>query len=236
MGVVAYCIYFERKVSAWVQDRRGPNRVGPYGLFQPLADGAKMLLKEDFIPGHADKALFVLAPALAFVVAFIGFVAIPWGGQLVIGETVLNIQVASIDIGLLYIVGVGSMGVYGVVLGGWSSNNKYAQYGGTRAAAQMLSYEIPMGMCILVIVVTMGTLRLEHIIPPQTENWLGLIPKWNLFLHPVAFIVLFITLLAETNRTPFDLAEASLSPRQLGTDRSARRGENPCGGRSCPGS
>ncbi len=209
LGAVAYCIYFERKISGWIQDRHGPNRVGPVGLLQPIADGAKFLLKEDVVPGHVDKPLFILAPAFMFVVAFIGFAAIPWGGQLQIGDKLVNIQVANPDIGLLYILGVASMGVYGIVLGGWASNNKYSLFGAIRATASMLSYEIPMGLCILVVVLTMGTLRLEDItIAQSSEYWVGFIPKWNVFLHPLAFIILFITTLAESNRTPFDVAEA----------------------------
>jgi len=208
-GVVSYSIYFERKIAAWMQDRRGPNRVGPLGLLQPIADGLKFVFKEDILPNHVDKVLFVLAPTVAFIVAFIGFAAIPWGGQLQVGNRLLNIQVANPDIGLLYLLGVGSMSVYGVVLGGWASNNKYSFYGGIRATAQMISYEIPMGFCILVVVLTMGTLRLEDITLAQTGSWSGgLIPQWNVFLHPLAFLILFVTVLAETNRTPFDLAEA----------------------------
>ena len=208
LGAVSYCIYFERKISAWIQDRCGPNRVGPWGLLQPIADGIKFLVKEDVVPNHVDKSLFILAPAVIFLVAFIGFAAIPWGGQLQLDGRLVNIQVANPDIGLLYILGVGSMSVYGAVLGGWASNNKYSLYGAIRATAQMLSYEIPMGLCILVVVLTMGTLRLEEITRYQTEYWIAWIPKWNVFLHPLAFVILFITALAESNRTPFDLSEA----------------------------
>ena len=207
-GAVAYCIYFERKISAWIQDRCGPNRVGPWGLLQPIADGIKFAMKEDVIPGHVDKPLFVLAPAVIFIVAFIGFVAVPWGGQLQLNGKLVDIQVASPDIGLLYMLGVASMGIYGVVLGGWASNNKYSLYGAIRATAQMLSYEIPMGICILVVVLIMGTVRLEEITLGQTNYWMGWIPQWNVFLHPLAFMILFITALAESNRTPFDMAEA----------------------------
>jgi len=207
-GAVAYCIYFERKVSAWAQDRCGPNRVGPLGLLQPIADGIKMALKEDVVPGHVDKPLFILAPGIIFIVAFIGFAAIPWGGAWSVGGRTVQVQVANPDIGLLYILGVASMAVYGVVLGGWASNNKYSFYGGIRATAQMLSYEIPMGLCILVVVLTMGTLRLETITSAQTGSWAGWIPQWNILLHPLAFFILFVTLLAESNRAPFDLAEA----------------------------
>jgi NADH-quinone oxidoreductase subunit H len=208
LGAVAYCIYFERKISAWIQDRYGPNRVGPWGLFQPLADGLKFLVKEDVVPAHVDKPLFILAPAIIFLVAFVGFAAIPWGGQLELAGRVVDIQVANPDIGLLYILGVAAMSVYGVVLGGWASNNKYSFYGAIRATAQMLSYEIPMGLCILVVVLVMGTVRLEEITRQQTAYWAGWIPQWNVFLHPLAFLILFITALAESNRTPFDLAEA----------------------------
>jgi len=208
LGSVAYCIFFERKIAGWVQDRFGPNRVGYRGVLQSIADGGKLLLKEDVIPGHVDTPLFILAPSIIFVVAFVGFAAIPWGGQLQLGESLVDIQVAKPDIGLLYILGVASIGVYGVVLGGWSSNNKYSFYGGIRAAAQMLSYEIPLGLCILVVVLTMGTLRLESITLQQTEYWGGILPKWNVFLHPLAFLVFLITALAESNRTPFDLPEA----------------------------
>lgn len=208
MGAQAYCIYFERKISAWAQDRIGPNRVGPWGLLQPIADGLKFVLKEDIVPNHVDRPLFILAPAIIFVVSMIGFAAIPWGGRVEIDGKLLNVQVANPDIGLLYILGVASMSVYGVVLGGWASDNKYSFFGAIRATAQMLSYEIPLGICILIVVLTMGTLRLEEITVHQTGYWAGWIPQWNIFLHPLAFLILFITALAEANRAPFDLAEA----------------------------
>lgn len=213
MTCVAYSIYFERKISAWIQDRSGPNRVGFLGLFgnfhfwglgQPIADGAKFLLKEDIIPARVDKPLFILAPAISMIVALIGFVVIPWGGQLAIGDTLLNVQVANPNIGLLYVLGVGSMGVYGVVLGGWASNNKYSMYGAVRATAQMLSYEIPMGIAILVVVLTCGELQLDRIVVSQLEAG----SVWNIVLHPVTFLILLTTIFAETNRAPFDLAEA----------------------------
>ena len=208
LGAVTYCIYFERKISAWMQDRYGPNRVGPWGLLQPIADAVKFLMKEDVVPHHVDKPLFILAPGIIFLVALIGFAAIPWGGQVRVGDQLFDIQVANPDIGLLYILGVASMGVYGVVLGGWASNNKYSFYGAIRATAQMLSYEIPMGLCILVVVLTMGSLRLETITHEQTGYWAGWIPQWNVFLHPLAFAIFFLTAMAESNRAPFDLAEA----------------------------
>jgi len=212
--MVAYCIYYERKIAGWVQDRYGPNRVGPVGLLQPIADGGKFVFKEEFIPANVDKPLYVLAPVLIFAVALMAFAVIPWGGQLDFhsvfpgtfepGERVVNVQVAAADIGLLYILAVLSIGVYGIVLGGWASNNKYSFYGAMRACAQMLSYEIPLGLCILVVVLTAGSLRLEQITVAQTGDWLS----WNVCRHPVAFFVLFVTALAEANRTPFDLPEA----------------------------
>ena len=213
MGAVAYCILLERKISAWIQDRYGPNRVGPYGLLQPIADGLKFLLKEDIIPRNVDRVLFILAPWLIFTVATVGFAVIPWGGAfrwpwMSADAPPILAQVASIDIGLLYIVATASLGVYGVVLGGWSSNNKYSFYGGMRAAAQMLSYEVPMGLAILVAVLTTGQLRLEQMVAVQA-TYVGPVSgaNWMVFYHPFAALILFVTALAETNRLPFDLAE-----------------------------
>jgi len=210
LGVIltadAYCIYFERKVSAWMQDRYGPNRVGPLGLFQPIADGIKFLLKEEFIPSRADRILFYLSPALGMIVALIGFAVLPIGGRVhwswMPEGTTLVAQGASIDIGVLYLVAIGSLTVYGVVLGGWASNNKYAFYGAMRSAAQMLSYEVPLGLALMTVILTMGQLRLEGIVAGQIES------AWIVFLHPVAFLMMLTTALAETNRAPFDLAEA----------------------------
>ena len=208
LGCVAYCILLERKVCAWIQDRRGPNRAGPAGLLQPVADGLKFFLKEDIISFNVDRPIFILAPAMAFMVAMIGFAVIPWGGEVDLGgeSGPVKMQVASVDIGLLYILAVGSLSVYGIVLGGWASNNKFSFYGGMRAAAQMLSYEIPMGLAILVVVLTSGELRLERIVAIGGDD--PVMRTWNILLHPLAFVVLLITVFAETNRTPFDLAEA----------------------------
>jgi NADH-quinone oxidoreductase subunit H len=213
MAAVAYSILLERKLSAWIQDRYGPNRVGPFGLLQPIADGLKFLLKEDIIPRYVDRVLFIFAPWMIFVVAMIGFAIIPWGGRfrwswMAEGEF-LWCQVASIDVGLLYLLAVGSLGVYGVVLGGWASNNKYSFYGGMRAAAQMLSYEIPMGLVILVGILTTGSLRLEQMVDAQAATVWGVGGlSWTLLYHPIAAVILFITALAEANRMPFDLAES----------------------------
>ena len=210
---VAYSILAERWIAAWVQDRRGPNRAGFFRLFgnfhfwglgQPIADGAKFLLKEDIIPRNVDKPLFVFAPAMIFMVAMVGFAVIPWGGHLDINGTIVNVQVANPDIGLLYILGVGSLGIYGIVLGGYASNNKYSFLGAMRATAQMLSYEIPMGLAILVVVLATGQLRLEEIVLSQ----MGEGNVWNVVRHPLACLLLLIALFADTSRTPFDMPEA----------------------------
>ena len=202
MTIVAYSTFYERKVAAWIQDRYGPNRAGPKGLLQPVADGVKFFVKEDFVPDHADKPLFIMAPGIGFVVALLGIAVIPWGGTLQwFGSDPIPVQVASIDIGLVYLLAVGAMSVYGVTLGGWASNNKYSFYAAMRSAAQTLSYEVPLGLAILVAVLACGALRLEDIVAVQAAG------TWNVFLHPVAFVLMFICALAETNRLPFDLVE-----------------------------
>jgi len=207
LTTVAYCIYIERKVAAFIQDRLGPNRVGPRGLLQPLADGLKFILKEDIIPAGVERPLFILAPMIIFMASFITFAVIPWGGPIRFADGArVSVQVASLDIGLLYILAVASVGVYGIVLGGWASNNKYSFYGAIRAAAQMLSYEIPMGLAILIAVMTAGELRLERIVEGQIGGGKGGV--WIGLLHPLACIMFLITTLAESNRLPFDLAEA----------------------------
>lgn len=215
MTVVGYCIYAERKISAWAQDRSGPNRVGPLGLLQPLADGLKFLLKEDYTPNYVDKTLFIAAPGALFVASMMGYLIIPWGGNLDVSTlpwigryfapgTLIKAQVASLNLGVLYVLGVTSLAVYGVVLGGWASNNKYAFYGAMRSCAQMVSYEIPLGLCVLVIVLTTGSFALEDIVAGQAGSFW----HWHIFKHPLVCLVLFITALAEANRLPFDLAEA----------------------------
>ncbi len=207
MTAVAYCIYFERKISAWMQDRVGPNRVGPLGLLQPLADGAKFLLKEDIIPAFVDKPLFIIAPAIALILGLMGFAILPWGGMVDLnGDGVVDVmcQVADPGVGLLYLLGIGGLAVYAVVVGGWANNNKYAFLAAMRSTAQMLSYEIPMAMVILIVVMTTGQLGLNDIVTSQT----GAGNLWHVCHHPVAFFIMLVTLFAETNRTPFDLAEA----------------------------
>ena len=197
-----YLILLERKVCAWVQDRCGPNRVGPMGLLQPIADSVKLLVKEDFIPRGADRVLFVLAPGLTVLPALISFAVIPWAGTLqIFGESV-NIIGADVNIGIVYLIAVTSLGVYGVALGGWASNSKYSFLGGLRATAQMVSYEIPMGLAILAMILTAGTVRPGEFVAQQIEG------QWFLLHQPLVAILFYTCMLAEANRAPFDLAEA----------------------------
>ncbi|MDG2200057.1 MAG: NADH-quinone oxidoreductase subunit NuoH [Phycisphaerales bacterium] len=203
LGAAAYLILLERKICAWVQDRCGPNRVGPMGLLQPIADGVKLFLKEDFMPRGVDRALFILAPAFSAIPALIGFVIIPWAGLLEIGDgKTVAIMGANINIGIIYLVATASLGVYGVGLGGWASNNKYSFIGGLRAAAQMISYEIPMGLALLCVILTAGTLLPMEIVRQQLDG------QWFLIQQPLAAALFFVCMLAEANRAPFDLAEA----------------------------
>lgn len=219
LTAVAYCILLERKISAWVQDRIGPNRVGPMGLFQPLADGLKLFFKEDYNPRGVDRWLFLLAPVFILVPALIGWAIVPWGGVwdfpgctlwswvpilggMVIEPGVVFVGAANVSVGIVYVLAVGSVGVYGAVLGGWSSNNKFSFLGGVRSTAQMISYEIPMGVAILVVLLLAGSLRPDVIIQAQVDS------TWYLIAHPLAAAIMFISILAEANRAPFDLIEA----------------------------
>ncbi len=235
LGAVAYCTYGERKVSAYIQDRMGPNRVGfdfglPFlkflkgalGLGQPLADGLKFLLKEDYTPPKADRVLFTLAPAVVVIPAILGFVILPWGGYFDmppigdipilggIGEALFGpiggerVVVAGLNanVGIIYLLAIASLGVYGVVLGGWASNNKYSFLGGLRATAQMVSYEIPLGLSLMAVLLITGTIMPMGIISYQQEN------GWLLFSQPIAAVLFFVAILAEANRAPFDNAEA----------------------------
>jgi NADH-quinone oxidoreductase subunit H len=199
--VAMYSTYAERKVAAFFQDRIGPNRAGPWGILQPLADGGKMFLKEEIIPTNANTFLFIVGPSLAILTACIGSAVIPWGQQLTIGSTVIDLQVTDINVGILYIFGVVSLGVYGVMIGGWASNNKYSLLGAIRAASQNISYEISMGLSIIALLLLTGTLSLREI-AEQQHGW-----HWNVLYQPVGFILFLICAFAETNRTPFDLPE-----------------------------
>jgi NADH-quinone oxidoreductase subunit H len=199
--VAMYATYGERKVAAFMQDRRGPNRAGPFGLLQPVADGIKMFMKEDIIPLSANPWLFILGPSLAMTTALLTGVVIPWGDTITIGGREFSMQVADLNIGILYVFAMVSIGVYGIMIGGWASNNKYALLGSIRAASQMISYEIAMGMSIITLVLSTGTLSLREIVVQQQ----GI--HWNVFYQPVSFLIFLICSFAETNRAPFDLPE-----------------------------
>ena len=200
--------FYERKVAAWTQLRYGPNRVGPLGYLQFMADGLKFFLKEDVVPAFANRPLFILAPALIFVPALLVFTVIPFGKSVPFGGQELHLQIFTADAGVLFILAVASLGVYGIVFGGWASNSKYSLLGGLRASAQMISYELSMGLAIITVVLLSGSFDLRTIIGQQAGYWFGLIPKWNALANPLAFFVFLVTMYAETNRLPFDFAEA----------------------------
>ncbi len=205
IGVMAM-IWSERRVSGWMQDRLGPNRVGPQGLLQPIADGIKFLFKEDLIPNHVDKPLYVLAPAMLLVPAMITIAVVPFGSSITIPglEAPILLQIADINIGILFILAITSLGVYGVVIGAWASNNKYSLLGGLRSSAQMISYELTLGLAIIGVLMLSSSLSLRTIAVEQ-----GAYPwKWNFLIHFPAFLAFTTAMFAETNRLPFDLAEA----------------------------
>jgi NADH-quinone oxidoreductase subunit H len=201
--IVAYLTYFERKVAGHIQWRYGPMRVGPHGLLQPIADGIKLLIKEDVTPAQADRIVFVLAPIVVLATAMVSLVPIPWSAGLAI---------ADLNIGILYVLAVGSLGVYGIILGGWASNSKYSFLGGLRSAAQMVSYEVPLALAVIPAVMQAGTLHLGRIVEAQDGVLWGFWPAWfGFWVQPVGFLALFfyfISAVAETNRLPFDLPEA----------------------------
>ncbi|MFM7154791.1 MAG: NADH-quinone oxidoreductase subunit NuoH [Bacteroidota bacterium] len=207
LGIAAYSTYGERKVAAFLQDRLGPDRAGPWGILQPLADGAKMFTKEDFIPKDSNKWLFILGPGAFIFVALMTSAVIPWGTYFTGFGLNVDLQVADVNIGILYVMGFVSLGVYGIMIGGWASNNKYSLFGAIRASSQMISYELAMGLSIISVILITGTLSLRGIAEGQAGTWLGFIPQWNVFLQPLGFIIFFVCALAETNRAPFDLPE-----------------------------
>lgn len=199
--IAMYSTYAERKVAAFLQDRLGPDRAGPFGILQPLADGVKMFMKEEIIPSNASKWLFMVGPGLAMLTACIGTAVIPWGSAITIGDRVVPLQVTDINVGILYIFGVVSLGVYGVMIGGWASNNKYSLLSAIRAASQNISYEIAMGLSIIALLLVTGTMSLKEIVEQQ-HGW-----HWNIIYQPLGFLIFMVCAFAETNRAPFDLPE-----------------------------
>lgn len=200
--VAMYSTFAERKISALMQDRLGPNRAGPFGLLQPLADGIKMFMKEEIIPNVSNKTLFIIGPCLAMTTALMAGVLIPWGGKIELWGETFNLQVADLNIGVLYIFGVTSLGVYGIMIGGWASNNKYSLMGAIRASAQMISYEIAMGLAIIALIMSTGTMSLGEIAAQQDA---GLA---NIVYQPLGFLIFLICAFAELNRAPFDMPES----------------------------
>jgi NADH-quinone oxidoreductase subunit H len=202
LTAVAYSVWLERKVSAHIQNRWGPTRVGPFGLLQPLADGVKFIFKEDLTQPHVYKPLYIAAPMIAMVFAITSISVIPFGNWVSVGPWDTYLQITDLNIGLLVVLGITSMGVYGVALAGWSSNNKYSLLGGLRASAQMISYEVSLGLSLVGVLIVTGSLSLRDIVEAQRHL------HWNILFQPVAFFIYLISAYAETNRTPFDLPEA----------------------------
>ncbi len=201
MLMAMYATLAERKIAAWIQDRVGPNRAGKGGILQPLADGLKLFSKEEFIPNTPNKFLFILGPGISMTIALATSAVIPWGDKLIIGGREVILQATDIDVSLLFILGILSVGVYGIIIGGWASNNKYSLMGAMRAGSQMISYELAMGLSIISIVMMSGTLSLKEIAIQQAGM------NWNIFYQPLAFLIFLICSFAETNRAPFDMAE-----------------------------
>ena len=200
----AYSTLAERRFASFFQNRLGPNRAGPWGLLQPIADGIKFIMKEEVIPANVSKFFFILGPSLFLMISLIPWSAIPFGDAVVIAGRRITLQISDLNAGVLYMMAVSSIGVYGILIGGWSSNNKFSLLGGIRSSAQMISYEITMGISLAAIFLLSGSLSTRDIVLRQMESpW-----QWNVFVQPVGFIIFFTSMLAETNRVPFDLAEA----------------------------
>ena len=200
--IAMYTTFAERKVAAILQDRRGPNRAGPFGLLQPLADGLKLFFKEEIIPNFSNKFLFILGPALAMLTAMMTSAIIPWGDKVELFGREISLQITDVNVGVLYVFGVVSLGVYGIMIGSWASNNKFSLMGGLRAASQIISYELAMGISMIALLMVTGTLSLKEMVVQQQAGY------WNIVMQPLGFLIFLICAFAECNRTPFDLPEA----------------------------
>ncbi|HZV68911.1 MAG TPA: NADH-quinone oxidoreductase subunit NuoH [Saprospiraceae bacterium] len=202
LAIAAYSTYGERKIAAFLQDRIGPDRAGPFGLLQPLADGVKFFLKEEIIPSASDKFLFIIGPCIFMMTALMTSAIIPWGMPFHFGEHEFKLQVADLNVGILYLLAVVSIGGYGIMIGGWASNNKFALLGALRASSQMISYELSMGMAIIALLLVSQSLSIREIVEMQQGF------HWNVFYQPVGFLIFLICAFAECNRAPFDLPES----------------------------
>ena len=200
--VAMYETYAERKIAAFIQDRRGPNRAGPFGILQPVADGLKLFMKEEIIPKLSNRFLFILGPGLAMLTAMMTSAVVPWSSKLELFGRSIELQIADVNIGILYIFGVVSMGVYGVMIGGWASNNKFSLLAAIRGASQIISYELAMGLSLIALLMLSHSLSLKTIVEQQQEGW------YYVFYQPLGFLIFLVCAFAECNRTPFDLSEA----------------------------
>ena len=200
--IAMYATYAERKVAAILQDRRGPNRAGPFGILQPVADGLKLFFKEEIIPNFSSRFLFILGPSLAMLTAIMAGAVVPWGDKVHFFGRDISLQVADVNVGILYVFAVVSMGVYGIMIGSWASNNKFSLLGGLRAASQLISYELAMGITLIALLMVTGTLSLKEMVVQQQQD------RWNFLYQPFGFLIFLICAFAECNRTPFDLPEA----------------------------
>lgn len=207
LGVVPIMVWFERRGAGWFQGRPGPNRVGPFGLLQPLADVIKFFFKEDWTPGNADKFWYWVAPIIALVAPLAAISVIPFGSHIVIGDQVVQMQLADVDAGVIFILAFAGLEVYPVILAGWASNNKYTVLGALRGSAQVVSYEISMGLALLSMLLFYGTFNMNEMVAWQDKSLWGMIPAWGAFFNPFAAMVFWISIFAETNRLPFDLPE-----------------------------
>ncbi|MCL5278003.1 MAG: NADH-quinone oxidoreductase subunit NuoH [Deltaproteobacteria bacterium] len=208
LTTVAFLTLAERRISAFMQDRLGPNRVGPWGLLQPVADGIKFIMKEDIVPREANRLLYTVAPLMTIIPALLTFAVVPFGPTLFLPHRIIKLQIADFNVGILYIFAIAAMGIFGIIIGGWASNNKYSLLGGLRSASQFISYEIAMSLAVIGVLMVYGSLKLSDIAQYQGGLWLGFVPKWGILVQPLGFIIFIVSVYAETNRLPFDLPEA----------------------------